>query len=163
MSGSMRTGRSTRGPWTCSRRPCSGAPLPAALSPWTFVFADDPAMIDGLARSKAVGSAFLKGAPLAVVVCGDESKSDVWVEDCSIAAIVAHLTAHSLGLGSCWVQIRNREHSAGRTAESFIQELLGLPATLRVEAIVAIGYPAESPSPHPADKLDYSRIRHNHY
>lgn len=138
-------------------------PSSRGIRPWTFVFVDDPGVIDKLSRSKEQGSAFLKDAPLAIVVCGDETKSDVWVEDCSIASVVAHLTAHSLGLGSCWIQIRNREHSAQRPAEDFIQELLGLPKNMRVEAIVAVGLPGESRSPVPAEHLDYGRIKHNHY
>ncbi len=73
-------------------------PSSRGINPWTFIFVDDADVIDKLARSKAQGSAFLKDAPLAIVVCGDEAKSDVWVEDCSIASIVAHLTAHSLRL-----------------------------------------------------------------
>ena len=85
------------------------------------------------------------------------------MEDCSIASIVAHLTAHSLGLGSCWIQIRNRDHAANRSAEEYVQELLGLPKNLKVEAIVAVGYPKESKNPVAADQLDYGRIKHNHY
>jgi len=139
------------------------SPSSRGINPWTFVFVDDPNLVERLSRSKEHGSAFLRGAPLAIVVCGDETKSDVWVEDCSIASIVAHLTAHSLGLGSCWIQIRNRQHSPGRTAEDYIQELLGLPKHLRVEAIVAVGFPGESKSPVPVGQLDYGRIRHNNY
>ncbi len=139
------------------------SPSSRGINPWTFVFVDNPNVVERLSRSKEHGSAFLRGAPLAIVVCGDETKSDVWVEDCSIASIVAHLTAHSLGLGSCWVQIRNRQHSPGRTAEDYIQELLGLPKHLRVEAIVAVGFPGESKSPVPVGQLDYGRIRHNNY
>jgi len=138
-------------------------PSSRGINPWTFVFVDEAGVIDKLSRSKEHGSEFLKGAPLAIVVCGDETKSDVWVEDCSIASIVAHLTAHSLGLGSCWIQIRNRDHSAARTAEDYVQELLGLPKSLRVGAIVAVGYPGETRSPVPSDQLDYGRIKHNHY
>ncbi len=138
-------------------------PSSRGLNPWTFVFVDDPPVLDKLSRSKEHGSDFIKGAALAIVVCGDESLSDVWVEDCSIASIIAHLTAHSLGLGSCWSQIRNRKHSADRSAEDFLQELLGLPKNLRVEAIIAVGYPAESKSPVPSDRLDYGKIRQNHY
>ena len=139
------------------------SPSSRGINPWTFVFVDDPNLVERLSRSKEHGSAFLRGAPLAIVVCGDETKSDVWVEDCSIASIVAHLTAHSLGLGSCWIQIRNRQHSPGRTAEDYIQELLGLPKHLRVEAIVAVGFPGESKSPVPVGQLDYGLIRHNNY
>src|SRR5512135_530815 len=81
-------------------------PSSRGTNPWTFIFVDEADLLARLSKAKEHGSAFLKNAALAIVVCGDETRSDVWVEDCSIAAIVAQLTAHSLGLGSCWVQIR---------------------------------------------------------
>ena len=99
------------------------SPSSRAIKPWKFWFVQDADLIGKLSRCKESGSAFLKGAPLAVVVCGDENMSDVWIEDCSIAAIVARLTAQSLGLGSCWSQIRNRAHSGEKTAEAYVQEL----------------------------------------
>ena len=67
---------------------------------WEFVFVDDPVLLKGLAAAKPHGGAFVGDAPLAVVVCGDETRSDVWVEDCSIACILLQVTAHDLGLGS---------------------------------------------------------------
>ncbi len=102
-------------------------PSSRGINPWTFVFVDEAGVIDKLSRSKEYGSEFLKGAPLAIVVCGDETKSDVWVEDCSIASIVAHLTAHSLGLGSCWIQIRNRDHSAAKDRRGLRAGAFGAP------------------------------------
>ena len=77
-------------------------------------------MLGKLAKSKQHGSEFLKNAPLAIVICADSTKSDVWVEDCSIAAIIIQLTALSLGLGSCWAQIRDRQHDYEITAEGYI-------------------------------------------
>jgi nitroreductase len=139
------------------------SPSSRGISPWSFIFVDDVDVLSSLARSKEAGSSFLAGAPLAIVVCGDETKSDVWVEDCSIVAIVAHLTAHSLGLGSCWIQIRNRFHSKEKTAEQYIQELLAIPPHVKVEAIVAIGYPAEKPAPVPVERLPQGRIMTNRY
>ena len=53
----------------------------------------------------------LETAPLAVVICADETLNDAWIEDCSIASILLQLTAQSIGLGSCWIQIRNRMYS----------------------------------------------------
>jgi nitroreductase len=91
------------------------APSSRAIKPWKFWFVQDADLIGKLARCKEHGSAFLKAAPLAVVVCGDETVSDVWIEDCSIAAIIVHLAAVGLGLGGCWIQIRNRMHSADTT------------------------------------------------
>jgi nitroreductase len=139
------------------------SPSSRGFNPWTFIFVDDETLLGRLAAAKEQGSGFVKNAALAVVVCGDETKSDVWVEDCSIAALIAHVTAHSLGLGSCWIQIRNRAHSGEMTAEEYVRGVLNIPANLRVEAIISIGVPAESRQPVPAAQLDYGKIRHNRY
>ena len=138
-------------------------PSSRGINPWTFIFVDDPETIAALSRSKEHGSQFLKGAPLAVVICGDERESDVWIEDCSITSIVLQLAAHSLGLGSCWVQVRLRPHSKDATAEAYVQELLGIPPHMRVESIVGIGYPAETKAPVPGDRLDRAKIRSNRF
>ena len=139
------------------------SPSSRGVNPWTFIFVNKPDLLTELSQAKQKGSNFVKGAALGIVVCADETISDVWVEDASISSVVAHLTAHSLGLGSCWVQIRSRQHSADQTAEHYVQVLLGIPAHIRVEAIIAIGYPAETKAPVPADQLDYGKIRFNGY
>lgn len=138
-------------------------PSSRGINPWTFIFVDDPTLLRRLSEAKETGSAFLKGAALGIVICGDETRSDVWVEDCSIASIVVQLVAQSLGLGSCWIQIRNRAHSDDTTAEEYIQEALGIPGELRVESVISIGYPAEEKKPVPKEQLDYGKIRFNKY
>jgi nitroreductase len=117
--------------------------------------------LEALSRSKARGSAFLNNAPLAIVICADPDKSDVWVEDASIAAIYVHLAAVSLGLGSCWIQIRKRQHDGTKMSESYVRETLNVPARIRVESIVAVGYPDEEKPPHKKDELLYERIHFN--
>jgi nitroreductase len=134
------------------------APSSRDFKPCKFYFVQDAELIANLARCKEHGSSFLKNAPLAVVVCGDETVSDVWIEDCSIAAIILHLTAASLGLGGCWIQIRNRQHDAATTSEHYIQGLLGIDRKLRVLAIVAIGVPDEAKAGHPYEGLDQGKI-----
>ncbi len=137
------------------------APSSRGINPWQFVLVDDPQLLAQLAGAKQHGAQFLKGAPLAIVVCADSTQSDVWVEDCSIAAIVLQLTAVSLGLGSCWAQIRNRQHGDGRTAEAFVQELLGIPEQFKVECILGIGRPAEHKTAVAEETLEYGKIRNN--
>jgi nitroreductase len=132
-------------------------------NPWSFIFVDRPDLLDLLSESKERGSQFLKDAPLGIIVCADETKSDVWVEDCSIASIVVQLVAHSLGLGSCWIQIRNRLHSSAKDAGEYIQELLGIPRNVKVESVIALGFPAEAKTPVPFGDLDYGKIRYNGY
>jgi len=46
------------------------------------------------------------------------------------------LTAHSLGLGSCWI---------GAFKEEEIKIVIGAPKEMRPIALVPIGYPNESP------------------
>lgn len=139
------------------------APTSRNINPWEFVVVDDAELLSKLSMAKQHGSGFLAGAALAVVICADETKSDVWIEDCSIAAILLQMAAQSLGLGSCWAQIRQRQHDEQATAEQFVQKLLGIPSQVRVEAIIGIGYPAEKRRPLEADQLHYAKIRHNGY
>jgi len=139
------------------------APSSRGTRPWEFLFVDDPGLLAQLAGCKPHGAAFLEEASLGIVVCGDEKKSDVWVEDCAIAAIFAQLAATSLGLGSCWIQVRNRPRTGGESAEEFIRRLLAVPAHLRVASILALGHPAEKKEGHPAASLDFAKIHRNRY
>jgi nitroreductase len=134
------------------------APSSRDKKPCRFFFVQDGEVIEKLSRCKEHGSSFLKGAPLAVVVCGDETVSDVWIEDCSIAAMILHLTAESLGLGGCWIQVRNRSHNAERTSEDFVRGVLAIAHPLKVLAIVAIGLPEEAKAGHPFESLDHGSI-----
>jgi nitroreductase len=139
------------------------SPSSRNINPWEFVLVDDRELLARLALAKKHGSELIKGAPLAIVICADETRSDVWVEDCSITAILVQLAAQSLGLGSCWVQIRERMHASGITSEKYVRELLGMPEHIKVEAIIAIGWPAEKRLPLTADKLQYEKVMSNRY
>jgi len=139
------------------------APSSRNIDPWEFIVVDDRQLLAELATAKQHGSAFLENAALGIVVCADSTKSDVWVEDCSIAAILLQLTAQSLGLGSCWIQIRNRLQGGGASSEDFIQKLLGLPQHVRVECVISIGTPGEKRQGLAAEKLQYGKVRHNRY
>jgi nitroreductase len=114
-------------------------------------------------RPKPHGASFLAKAPLAIVVCADPDKSDVWVEDASIATLILHLAATDLGLGSCWIQLRERDYDGSKTAGEYAAEVLGLPAGLMVSAIMAIGYPAQQPPPHPGASLQHGKVSVNRY
>jgi nitroreductase len=139
------------------------SPSSRGFNPWHFVVVTTPSLLEKLSKAKQHGSSFLKNAPLAMVICGDPDTSDVWVEDCSIASIFIHLAAASLELGSCWIQIRERMHDRTTTAEAYVQNLLEIPARLRVESIVAIGYPDEKKPPHKKERLQYEKVHHDSY
>ena len=128
------------------------------INPWEFVVIQDRSTIEGLAAAKTHGSTFLRHAPLAIAVCADPAKSDVWVEDAAIAAAILHLQAADLGLGSCWVQIRRREHDAATSAQDYVAGLLGLPPGMMVLAIVGIGHPMETKAGHPREALPFAQV-----
>ena len=134
------------------------SPSSRNLQPWRFVFVTEPGLLGELSRAKASFGEFLAGAPLGIVVSADETVSDCWVEDCSIAATVLQLSATELGLGSCWIQIRGRADADGRSAEERVRELLDLDENMRVLSILAVGYPAQNPGPKPKDTLAWDRI-----
>ncbi len=137
------------------------APSSRGFNPWQFIVINEPPIIQQLSLAKQHGSSFLKHAPLAIVVCADASKTDVWVEDASIASAFIHLGAHDLGLGSCWIQIRKREHTPSKTADAFVKELLKIPDKIMIESIIAVGYPDEVKQSHPKDSLQYHKVSFN--
>ncbi|HKK99902.1 MAG TPA: nitroreductase family protein [Desulfotignum sp.] len=133
------------------------------FKPWQFVVVDDKALLEQLGAAKPHGASFLKNAPLAIVVCADTAASDVWVEDTAVASTFIHLAARDLGLGSCWIQIRKRDHASGKTADTRVKEILHIPETLQVAAIIAIGYPDESKPGHAKETLAHDKVFFNQY
>jgi nitroreductase len=138
------------------------SPSSRGYNPWQFIVIDDRELLDKLSRSKAHGSSFLKNAPLGIIVCADDSV-DTWIEDCSIASTFIKLTAESLDLKSCWIQIRDRSHSDSVTARDYIADLVNLREDLNVLSIIALGYPDDVREPHKPEDLRYKKISLNTY
>ena len=139
------------------------SPTSKNSNPWEFVVVQNTETIQQLAMAKPHGSALLKTAPLAIVVCADSQKSDVWVEDCSIASIYLQLAAEDLGLGSCWVQIRKREHESGEPAADYIKRLLQIPQNIEIESIIAIGNMIERRKEFDVSKALVERVHYEKF
>ncbi|HBI14254.1 MAG TPA: NAD(P)H-dependent dehydrogenase/reductase [Desulfobulbaceae bacterium] len=137
------------------------SPSSRGLNPWEFVVVTEPALLAKLSRCKKHGADFIKGAAFAIVVCAKPEICDVWIEDCSIAAIIAQLTAEDLGLSSCWVQVRLRSMANGRSSEEYVAELLQLPAGMSVASVIAFGYGNEKAVPHAEESLPKEKIHFN--
>jgi nitroreductase len=134
------------------------APSSRGLYPWEFVIVQNKETLEALSQAKPHGATFLKNAPLAIVVCGDPAKCDVWVEDCSIASLLLHLAATDLGLGSCWIQLRLREYNEQQSASEKAAQILGVSDGLEVQTIIAIGYPKQEAQGHDASTLLSERL-----
>jgi len=139
------------------------APSSKGRRPWEFILVNDPALLENLSTSKPHGALLLKHAPLAIIIAGDKTKSDVWIEDCSIASIFIQLEAEALGLGSCWVQINRRFYNDDVTANEFIHQLFGIPDRLEVLSVVGIGYKAAEPPPLSDLDVDWDKVSINKF
>ena len=139
------------------------APTSKGQRAWQFVLVDDPLDIEKLSDAKDLGSQFMKGAPLAIVVLGDPLQNDCWVEDGSIAAISMQYQAEELGLGSCWVQMRGRGLADGTSADTVIRGVLDIPENLSVLCILAVGYKADERKPQNEDRLKWENVHLNKF
>lgn len=139
------------------------SPSSKGINPWRFIFVDNLETIQKLKVCKPTGTGPLETAPLAVVFCADDTLNDAWVEDCSIAAIILQLTAHSLGLGSCWIHFHYRMHSETVSSEQYVRELLGIPENYHVLCAVTVGYAARETKGRPFEELQFEKIRINKF
>lgn len=134
-------------------------PTGKGIFPYSFTAVTDPSVIRKLVGCRQGGAKMLKTAKAAIVVSADTAKSDTCVEDCSVCMTQMHLMASSMGLGSCWLQIRLRpSDEEGTSSEDFVRKTLGLPEGELVEAILAIGNIDKAPDAHEIDKLPLDKV-----
>ena len=125
---------------------------------WDFIFIENKTTLNKLAQSKVNGSKLIGNAPLAIAVVGDNSASDTWIEDCSIASIILQLQAEDLELGSCWVQIHKRPHNEETLAEDYVRAVLNIPEAKNILSIIAIGYPENKREASKDEDLMWEKI-----
>lgn len=110
-----------------------------------FMIVEDRDTLDALSQMRDYGSGLLSGAQAAIVVMGDESKTDLWVDNCAISATFIQLAVTAMDLVSCWVHCNSRPRlkaePEGAMADAYVSELLGLKEGLRPYCVIAIGYP----------------------
>lgn len=134
------------------------APSSKSARPWQFVLVDNKDTLKKLSECKAAGARPIANCALGVVVCADPAKSDMYLEDMSIAAAYMQLQATALGLGACWIQVRNRFAADGEDAESIVKETLGIPDNMVVELILTLGHPDEERRPVDTSKLLWEKV-----
>jgi len=123
------------------------APSAGNIQPWEFIIVRKPRIKRRLVEA-ALGQMFIEEAPVVIVVCANEERSSqgygargktlYCIQDTAAATQNIHLTAYSLGLGTCWV---------GAFREEEARETLKIPYGIRPVAVIPVGYPAEAPPP----------------
>ena len=139
------------------------APSSKSKYPCEFVVIDNKKINEQLSECKPHGAGFLKKTPLSIIIAGDVEKSDVWIEDCAIAASFIQLQAEKEGLSSCWIQIRERPHDIQKSSETYIQECLKMPKNIKILAIIALGYKESEKEGRDSTHLKMEKIHKNMY
>lgn len=129
------------------------APSGKDVRPWELIVIDDREVLDSMAAVLPYAK-MLKEAPMAIVVCGDTTKSSfigIW-----IVRLLLKI--------SCW--LRKRSVRAVWTATypyadrmEVVKKYTGIPEQINSLCVIPVGYPA---MPHsPKDKWDASKVHMN--
>lgn len=123
------------------------APSAGNLQAYGVVVVRDPERRRRLSEA-ALGQVWVSQAPVVLVFVAVPDRSrerygargaDLFaVQDATIAAAHAQLAAHALGLGTVWV---------GAFDDEAVRAAIGAPASARPTSLLAIGHPAEPPTP----------------
>lgn len=134
------------------------APSSKRSMPWEFVLVEQREMLAALSKCKDFGALPLAGCSLAVIVCVDPERSEAWLEDASIAAVLMQLQAEDLGLGSCWVQLRGRFTADGQSAEDYIRSIISIPDNLQIVCAITLGHKNEERKPFDLEKIKWEKV-----
>lgn len=136
------------------------APSACNSQPWKFVVLDEPVRVAEFADAVFQGlysmTAFAKKAPVLVAIVQERGNATSWIGnqvqetsfnliDVGIACENFVLQAHALGLGACILGWFNAKAAA---------KTLGCPPGKKVELVIAVGYPDETPAPRPRKPAD---------
>lgn len=135
----------------------AGMAAPSGMDrrPWEFVVVTDRAALDSMAAGLPYAK-MLTQAPMAIVVCGDSTRSSYWYVDCSAVTQNILLAAEALGLGAVWTAAYPYEGRIG-----IVRKYTNMPEQIVPLCIIPVGYPD---GPQKAkDKYDESKIHRNKF
>ena len=131
------------------------APSAGNLQNWKFIHVKTDEKREAIAKA-CMGQDWMEQAPVFIVVIAEPEKAERYygtrgarlytIQGCAAAIENMLLTAHSLGLGSCWV---------GAFDEDEIWSILSLPEEKTVQAVITIGYSDETPEPPPKYRIEH--------
>jgi len=116
------------------------APSASNRQEWRFIIVRNQEVKKKLAKA-ATNQSFVAEASIVIVACAE---TDEHVMRCGqmcypidVAIALDHMTlaAVELGLGTCWI---------GAFYENEVKQILGIPAEIKVVALMPLGYPSDS-------------------
>lgn len=121
------------------------APSAGNLQAWKFIVVKDDNRRKALAEA-CLQQYWMEQAPVYIAIIGEPEKMDRFygargrrlytIQSCAAVVQNMLLTAHSLGLGACWV---------GAFDEDEVRRIMSLPEQVECHAIITIGYADEKP------------------
>ena len=129
------------------------APSANNAQEWRFVVVRDASLRQRLSQA-ACGQGFVATAPVVLVCCAETDEHRMtcgqlaYPIDVAIAADHVTLCAAAEGLGTCWI---------GAFYEDRVKGVLKIPTSIRVVALLPIGYP-QNPAPVRKLRLPLGKI-----
>jgi len=134
------------------------APSTGNTQPWEFIVVKDRETKNKLFDA-SLKQEHVRDAPVVIIVCANLEKSKQRYKERgeklysiqNTAACIQNmlLTAHDLGLGTCWV---------GSFEEKEVSTILEIPKKLRPIAIITLGFPLEYEKPTKTERSPYKNV-----
>jgi nitroreductase len=131
------------------------APSARNRRPWHLVAVTDKRVIRTIAQCAPYGRT-MPDAALVIVVCGDPSVSEWWLQDCTLAAENILIAAAGLGLGGVFLGCHDKSEREGP-----IRQALGIPDEIGMASVLCIGHPAEEKEPR--TQYDPAQAHRDHW
>lgn len=131
------------------------APSACNSQPWHFIVLDDPQVKNDFCQQAFSGvyaiSKWAAQAPVLIAAVSDKGnftsrvgnffrRTEFYLVDHGIACEHLVLRAWDQGLGTCWIGWLDADKAA---------KFFNLPKGKKIEHLIALGYPAETPEPRP--------------
>lgn len=133
------------------------APSAMNLQAWQFIVIDNKEVLIESIKSIPYAE-MLKESANAIIVCGDSlvEKNESWLlQNCSAATQNILLSAHGLGIGSCWIAIHGMDDVYKNIKNQF-----SLPENIVPVSLISLGYPDETVTTeerYKQDKIHYNK------
>ena len=144
------------------------APSACNSQPWEFIVIDDPQVKADFCKEAFSGpyalSKWVANAPVLVAAVSDKGtvvsrlgsflrKTEFYLVDHGIACEHFILRAWDQGLGTCWIGWLNSDKAS---------RFFNLPGGKKIEHLIALGYPAETPAARPRQTFE-EMVHYNEY
>ncbi|MCQ2411154.1 MAG: nitroreductase family protein [Elusimicrobiaceae bacterium] len=144
------------------------APSACNSQPWEFIVMDDPQVKADFCKEAFSGvykmSTWAQKAPVLVAAVSDKGsfvsrvgnfirRTEFYLVDHGIACEHFILRAWDLNLGTCWIGWLNVDKAS---------KFFNLPSGKKIEHLIAVGYPAETPDQRPRQSFE-EMVSYNKY